>query len=155
MRALADDPGSLATTAPDVSGWSVGRHIEHLRLAAAGIVRWIESTLDDPAGSPPSGSPSRTGRMVLLTGYIPRGRAKAPEPSVPGEEIPADLAARLDQLMEAVDRLEERLDEVHASESTFEHPILGHFTPRQWLRFLDVHHRHHEKIVSDIRASRA
>ncbi|MDH3733278.1 MAG: DinB family protein [Gemmatimonadota bacterium] len=150
-RALSTDREALATDDPSVSGWSVGLHLEHLWKAERGILGWVESALDEPGAFPSSGEPSKTGSIVLISGWIPRGRAKAPERSLPDPEVGYDLSERLAELRVQTDRLEPRLAELHACGSTFEHPLLGHFTPAQWLRFLDVHHRHHEKIIRDIR----
>ena len=135
---------------PAVSEWSVGLHVEHLWKAEHGILGWIERALDDPEAFPAGGGPSRTGMAVLVSGWIPRGRAKAPERSLP-DTVGDDLADRLDTLADSLETLHPRLTELHACPSTYEHPLLGHFTPAQWLRFLDVHHRHHEKIIRDIR----
>lgn len=150
--ALADDAEVLETRKPSVSGWSVGEHVDHLVLAEQALLEWVEGAIDDPASRSTGGAPNRTGRLVLVSGWIPRGRAKAPGPTVPDTPDLSLLPGRLADLARLSGRLEPRLSEVHASRTTFEHPILGHFTPAQWLRFLDVHHRHHEKIIRDIRA---
>ena len=147
---LAGDPERLRARDPEVSDWSVGIHLEHLLLAESGILRWIDATLADPEGSPSGGRPSRRGTMVLVSGWIPRGRAKAPERTVPPAEIGEDLAERLTAHRTAAVGLEPRLTDIHGGTSTREHPILGHYTASQWLRFLDIHHRHHEKIIRDI-----
>jgi len=147
---LAADPARLDATNPTVSGWSVGLHVEHLLLAAEGILPWIHEALANPEACPAAGKPSPTGSMVLVSGWIPRGRASAPERTVPRTLAVDDLARRLEELRASVERLGAKLPEVHAVASTLEHPLLGHYTPSQWLRFLDVHHRHHEKIMRDI-----
>jgi len=147
---LAADEVAVAARDPSVSGWSVAEHLDHLILAEDGILRWIRTAIDDPAAFPGEGAPNRVGRLVLFTGRIPRGRAKAPAPTVPESPDPERLVGRLSELDALLASVAPRLVEVHASRSTFGHPILGHFTPAQWLRFLDVHHRHHEKIIRDI-----
>ncbi len=149
-RELSSNPARLAVSDPAVSGWSVGQHVEHLWLAADGILGWVKRALDDPAASPPGGTPSPTGSMVLVSGWIPRGKAKAPEMTVPGPTEADDITARLVTLIDFMTGLEPRLEEIHRSRCTREHPILGHFTPAQWVRFLDIHQRHHEKIIRDI-----
>jgi len=147
---LADDPDRLAVADATVSGWSVGQHVKHLWLVEDRILGWIDQALGDPAGSPPGGSPSPTGGAVLVSGWIPRGRAKAPAMTEPGPTEAADIAGRCEALLDVLAGLEPRLREIHRSECTLEHPLLGHFTPAQWMRFLDIHHRHHEKIIRDI-----
>lgn len=148
-RELADDETRLLISNDTISGWSVGLHVEHLWRADSGILGWIQKRLDDSAPAS-DGAPTRTGRAVLVSGWIPRGRAKAPAPSVPEGLDIASLPDRLVELRGLADALQPRLADLHASRATREHPILGHFTPAQWLRFLDVHHRHHDKIIRDI-----
>jgi len=147
--AIAEDPGRLARRDPDVSAWSVADHVEHLILAESGLLRWIARTLEGPDDEPAGGGPTRWGRLVLVTGRIPRG-GRAPAPTVPGSGAGGDLSGRLEELGLLADGLAPRIPQIHRSRSTREHPMLGHFTPARWLRFLDVHHRHHEKIIRDI-----
>ena len=124
-------------------------HVAHLWRVDSGILGWIEAALDGD-GSPPGGTPTATGRAVLVSGWIPRGRANAPEISLPEAADVEDLSERLSGLRGLAERIEPRLSEIHAIRATRDHPILGHFTPSQWLRFLEIHHRHHDKIVRDI-----
>jgi hypothetical protein len=83
----------------------------------------------------------------------PAWRARAPEPTVPGPRVEDGLLERFSVLDELLTRLEPELPAIHVNDCTTEHPILGHFTPARWLRFLDIHHRHHEKIIKDILAA--
>jgi hypothetical protein len=149
-RALADDEARLLASDDGVSAWTVGLHVQHLWRSDSGILGWIQTRLDDPAPAVGAGGPTRTGRAVLVSGWIPRGRAKAPERSEPGTLDIDGLPDRLAELRALADALEPRLRDIHACSATMEHPILGHFTPAQWLRFLDIHHRHHDKIIRDI-----
>ncbi len=148
-RELAADETRLLASNDAVSGWSVGLHVEHLWRSDSGLLGWIQKRLDDPAATS-DGGPTRTGRAVLVSGWIPRGRAKAPERTLPETLDIESLPERLVELHGLAEALGPRLPNLHESRATMEHPILGHFTPAQWLRFLDVHHRHHEKIIRDI-----
>lgn len=79
---LAADPVRLAARAPAVSGWSVAEQLEHLLRVDRGIL----GRLGEAArGSAPeaAGGPSVTGRLVLVTGTIPRGRGSAPDGTRP------------------------------------------------------------------------
>lgn len=147
--ALARDPERWSDRDPEVSGWSVGEHVEHLYLADRGVLSWIPRALDDP-GAPEEGGPSRIGRVVLLTGRIPRGRGRAPEGTGPsGAEAP-EVAASLPKLADLLSDLGERSDEVAACRATLGHPALGHFDTLRWLRFLHIHHAHHRRIIDEI-----
>ena len=100
----------------------------------------------------PGGKPTPLGRVVLTLGRIPRGRGKAPAATLPeglgGEEIVSELEAQ----RSAIAELGERLEDVLRCRETFRHPYFGHLTPRGWLRFIDIHHRHHLKIIDDVLA---
>lgn len=39
---------------------------------------------------------------------------------------------------------------ITGSRARYPHPVLGSLTPAQWLRFLAVHHWHHEKVIDEI-----
>ena len=89
--------------------------------------------------------------MVLTTGLIPRGRGRAPAPFVPTGIKPAAVLAGLEEVAERFADLRPKLATIDKATWTVRHPILGHFRPAQWLRFVAVHHRHHDKIIEDIR----
>ncbi len=156
LRRLSDAPPSLDLHRPAVSGWSVGQHVDHLaasdEVVLAGLRR-ILKTAGDPEAEAGSGSgPNLLARVCLLTGWIPRGRGQAPKAVLPGESVDAErLAARLDVLQDGLRSLEPELPRLAASSVREPHPILGRLHPVEWLRFLQVHHRHHLKIVRDIR----
>lgn len=147
---LADAPEHREVRRPEVSGWSVREHVEHLLLADRGIVSWIEGVLDGEVEAPTTGRPTLAGRLVLLSGFIPRGRGRAPEPTVPGDMSAEALRSELSALERGVTALEGRLDEIDGSRARYPHPVLGSLTPAQWLRFLAVHHWHHEKMIDEI-----
>jgi hypothetical protein len=150
---LAEQPETCEARVPEVSGWSVGEQLEHLLLADRRMLDGIERVLQASAdGDPPParGRPTLVGSVILWTGLIPRGRAKAPESTEPGGMTAPDLAVGFAEARVGVEALQSRLSELGRIASTRAHPILGHFTPTQWLRFSGVHHRHHRKIIRDI-----
>lgn len=147
---LMDDTDSLARRDDSVSKWSVGEQLEHVAKVDAGIFESIGKLLADPSEDP--GRPIRRARMMLLVGFIPRGRGRSPKPYV-SCGIDADEArSMLEQRKQSWVEFEPRLDEVVASRSKTPHPLLGQFTAAQWVRFAQVHARHHEKIIDDILA---
>lgn len=156
--ALAEDARVCKACAPSVSEWSVANHLEHLLLADRWMFGWIESVVGAEASdesADPSGSPSPLGYVVLSTGFIPRGRGRAPDRTCPSDLAVSEILAGFRELRAQVEALEPRLGEVDALALTREHPVLGRFTPARWLRFAHVHHAHHEKIVRDILSAEA
>lgn len=138
--------------ADKVSGWSVAEQLEHLMVSDRTILRAIDTML---AGEKPSagGGPSLAGRLILGLGFIPRGVGRAPKAVVPGKLEPAEIEAGFSELRDKYGALEKVLGLIERSDWTFPHPILGNFTCRRWLRFVTVHHRHHQKIMRDILAA--
>ena len=150
---LAEQPHACEARAPNVSDWSVGDQLEHLLLSDQRILEGIGRVLEASsrgAAPPAEGGPTLIGRLILWTGIVPRGRATAPDSTRPDGMAPGDLVAGFARVQEGVQALRPRLDEIGGVPSTRAHPILGHFTASQWLRFGGVHHRHHGKIIRDI-----
>lgn len=94
-----------------VSGWGVGQHLEHLLRSDRVILGWIEATVGEatwrggtgpaaviepgprrsgaaandgrPADGSGRGRPTWAGRIVLLTGFIRRGKGRTPDLTTP------------------------------------------------------------------------
>jgi DinB superfamily len=171
MAELARGPeAELAARAPAVSGWSVAEQLEHLVLVDRSVLKSVRRILDDPHGkSTQAAQTTQTaapginllGRVVLGTGFIPRGRARTMPPFQPGA-APAAAAAGaggvgvvgIEEIEREVRELAPRLGELEAGGGRSRHPLFGELGGRQWLRFVTVHHHHHLKIVRDIRRAR-
>ena len=84
--------------------------------------------------------------MILATGRIPRGRAKAPEIAMPQEGIAGDeLGGWFDNAVTWVERAAEL-----PADRWFRHFALGVLDRDRALRFVEIHNRHHLQIISDI-----
>lgn len=128
-----------------ISGWSVGQHVDHLIKADQSIFVRFPAPEEE---APPQVTP--LGRFVLWTGWIPRGKGKAPSATQPE-------APERDALIEGIDGIERlfeqaiELPEALADPAPIaKHPYFGGLNRAQWLRFVQVHHHHHAKIVRDI-----
>lgn len=149
----AEDPEAFDARDDDVSGWSVGLHLEHLLRSDMGIVGWLAPTIEgvEPvARGDRGGRPTIPGRVVLLTGYLPRGVGKAPGPTVPEGIERSEVVEGLREVLETARELKGALDVIRRSEARMTHPALGTLDAAQWLRFARIHHHHHEKIVRDL-----
>ena len=151
---LADQPERCAVRVDEVSHWSVRQHLDHLLITARAILDGLRQGLDGELPTDPGGKPTTRGRIVLWTGYIPRGKARSPEMVLPGDRSAADLATGFRKTQAEYRALTESLGEIQRNRGTQPHPILGHFTSAQWLRFAHLHHRHHWKIIGDILRAR-
>ena len=148
LTVLASNEAVLGLHAPSVSDWSVGEQVEHLRRSDLTILEAI-SSLD--VNGPSDGSPDLAGRLVLLLGFIPRGRGRAPGATTPIEVDPQALPRGLESVRTGFAALRADLGRLSRSHATIKHPVLGRFTASQILAFAGIHHHHHQKIIKDIR----
>jgi hypothetical protein len=84
--------------------------------------------------------------LIFLIGKMPRGKARAPKTVVSDGEI------TLSDLQSKVERAKSLLHNFHycTSQKHFRHPYFGSLNLKQTIRFLEIHTKHHLKIVDDI-----
>jgi hypothetical protein len=143
-------PEELALRRPALSGWSVAEHLEHVARVDVTTLAGLERVLADVA----NGSPRRvtlTGHVVLRLGWIPRGRGKSPRAVLPRAESVEAVRTAVAEATAAVARQAAALAELARLRHGIRHPYFGVLGGAEWLRFLVIHHRHHEKIVGELR----
>jgi hypothetical protein len=86
-------------------------------------------------------------RLILFPlCYIPRGKAKAPKIVRPPEVIKQeDLISQLQTARTHIVKLK-----TLPKKAYFKHYIFGMLSKKQTLRFLEMHTKHHLKIINDI-----
>jgi hypothetical protein len=123
------------------SSWCVAAHLDHtLKVTNSTLQILLKPELPVlPKGI------NLIGRLVLITGWIPRGRGRSPErlrgAQVPAEELEAQLAL-LDELIVRV-----AAEPSRNASPVFRHPFFGGLTFAESLTFLTVHTDHHLKII--------
>ena len=145
MREIALSRGDrLRSACPVVSGWCPAEHVDHsVKVALAMLGQLLEPV---PVDVRPI---SMLGHIVLLSGYIPRGKAKAPKRVRPVMASIEELIAGLDTLDAAIDRVADPA--WRGPEAPIvPHPYFGGLTSVQTLHFIGVHTHHHLKIIRDI-----
>lgn len=151
MDAMAESAEDLGQHRPELSAWSVGQHLDHMALSGLSISSEMGKMLADPA----SGRPRKwtaSGHLCLTTGWIPRGKGKAPDFSRPAEVDQQKLVGKLAELRVQMELLGGRLDEIRASLAGFRHPAFGVLSLSDWVRLIRIHDHHHLKIVAEIRS---
>lgn len=137
----------------DPNRWSVVEIVEHLTRAYSGTAKGFERCLEKNASLATSTTfKQRMQQFALLgLGYFPEGR-QAPKFIMPSGEL--DLTA----VIEAVRRDLARLDESAATTreklgtgKMLDHPIIGALTVDQWLKFHEIHTRHHARQIAERR----
>lgn len=148
--AHAGDEDACARRRASVSRWSVQQQLEHLLLTDRVILAWLHAVAKGMIASDGLGGPTWRGHVVIGIGFIPRGKGRAPDVTRPdGMELPT-IRSGFGEVQDQVKALADLLPTLAADSCTRRHPALGYFTPPRWLRFAQVHHRHHGKIIRDI-----
>lgn len=150
--AISNDSGKCRCGARAVSEWTVQQHLEHLVLADRGILGWLDAVRRGEVEASDSGKPTLPGRLVLLLGLIPRGKGRAPDFAVPKNVEMTEIRDRLAAVRQLAEDLTAALPMLAESRCTRRHHLLGHYIPTQWLRFANIHHVHHGKIIREVLA---
>ena len=145
--AYLDGPAdALFQLRPEISGWSIAEQLYHITLANASIPKLIERMKAGKLGNEED-KPFPERIAIIQEGIIPGGR-QAPERVVPPSDLDAELLNRdYNRMWKATQRLEPLLDELHAIPNRFPHMFFGPLSAIEWVRFMEIHTRHHMKIV--------
>ena len=129
-----------------VSNRAVDWHLDHVLRITVGVISALKKS--DSLQYKSSFNMKRL--IILSTGYIPRGKVKAPKHVNKLEQIDKTEVISFFEKT----RLEyTKLNEIPKN-AYFEHPFLGQLNKKQTLRFLKVHTNHHLKIIDDIITSK-
>ena len=147
-RQAAAPDEQLQRTHGSVSAWSVSQQLDHAIKVANALMRGIL----EPADDRPRRGINLVGRVILLLGDFPRGRAQSPK-GLRG--VAASSQDLVDELNVARSLLKRVADESFQPPDVpvVRHPFFGGLTPQQSLRNTVVHTRHHLRIVRDINAA--
>lgn len=125
-----------------ISSSSVGWHLEHSCLVINGVIDVIKTT--DPSEFKRKFNFPKLYCFTMKT--FPRGKSKAPRPVRPEENTDRNrLEEHLKITKENVQKLS-TLDEVQF----FRHKIFGDLRLNDTILFLELHTKHHLKIVEEI-----
>ncbi len=125
-----------------ISEGSVGWHIAHCCLVFVSIANVVSAS--NQAEYKPKFNWKKL--LVLFTGKIPRGKAKAPDRVKPKEIVTKH--SLLLQIEDVKQKLK-LLDGLHKN-TFFEHPYFGKLNLDETKKFLSIHNNHHSKIILDI-----
>ena len=129
-------------TNPAVSRVSIGWQLDHSLKVINRVSTFLEKT--EPSKYKKNFNLPRT--VLFTLGWLPRGKAKAPKVVIPPELILEENL--ISQLETAKTHLENiiSVDE----KAFFIHHIFGVLSKAKTIRFLEIHTKHHLKIVNDI-----
>lgn len=125
-----------------VSKVNVAWHLDHsLKVINAVITNMSKS---DPALY--TNNFSFLGKVFFTLGFFPRGKAKAPKHVMPPETILTSvIITQLEDAKHYVNTLTNLPENAF-----FKHPLFGNINSTRVVRFLNMHTKHHLKIVAGI-----
>lgn len=124
-----------------VSSVNIGWHIEHSLLVISRIIDTV--TNSDPNKYEYKFDFKRT--VVFLLGKFPRGKATAPEIVIPKQNEPINYDTLFASTRAAIQVLKNAQPNQY-----FTHPIFGKLNKKHTFVMLDIHTKHHLKIIEDI-----
>lgn len=127
---------------PELSGWSVGQHIEHSLIALSGMGLALRKEHPGDGDRPPN----EYRDLVLKTKTFPRGVVQAPDISRPSDNPDPALLSR--SIAKTRSRLGNPLE--LAETSTIIHPIMNVMYRDEVLEFMVIHTGHHLNIIHDL-----
>lgn len=130
------------TINPSVSKATIGWQIDHSLKVLNNVCIAVKSS--DPKTY--KKNMKFLGKLLLFLGKFPRGKARAPKHVLPPETITKqDL---ISQVVDAKNNIETIAS--LPQNAYFKHPMFGHINTKRVTRFLEVHTKHHLKIIDDI-----
>jgi hypothetical protein len=127
----------------------VAEHLDHVAAVDVEILKWLQQVADGTATGE-DGRPSLVGRVVLLTGVIPRGKGRAPESLQPTQRSFEAIIEAMNEAHSMATALNESAVDLCNSPTRMRHFAFGPLNAYQWIRIVHVHHRHHRRIIEDI-----
>ncbi|WP_338762618.1 DUF1569 domain-containing protein [Bernardetia sp. ABR2-2B] len=121
---------------------NVGWQIDHSLRVMRGICWQLEES--NPNNFNSKFNLQKT--FILLSGYIPRGKAKAPKSVQNEKEITTE------SIKEFTEKTKEQISKVEKLDknSHFPHPYFGNLNKKEAIRFIEIHTEHHLKIIRDM-----
>lgn len=84
--------------------------------------------------------------VIMNTGYMPRGKGRAPKQVVPdGDVTKEQLLLKLEKVKASINGLKSI-----KKDKTFKHPLFGWLNLKDTIKFMGIHTHHHIKIIRDI-----
>jgi len=138
-------------TGPAKGGWSYSEVYAHIFDASMLSLDTLE---DCVSGKGKIRSTPLVTKLILLFGALPPGRYKTPEILAGRVKVITKEEARkmISNFTEKLDLAYRYIDKSNPAIKTL-HPRMGYLNARQWLRFIEIHLKHHLKQLKRVEKS--
>jgi len=139
--------------APD--RWSVGETAQHIVLAEALLFSFVQKAIASPPN--PVWEEQTKGKAELIERVMPdrTGKAKAPEPAVPKQELTLDqVKDRFEKQRAPIVKFAAET-QIALKEQTAVHPFpaFGALSAYQWLIIVPLHTMRHDQQIAEVKAT--
>lgn len=140
-------------TNPQAGVWSYSEVYSHIFTANQACFMAIENCIDGKAEQTEEKA-KISGRVILFLGLFPPVKIKAPKriAEMVQKIDKASAQKYLQHQREMLARVLPHVAQAPANQKA-KHPFMGFFDARQWLRFIEIHTRHHEKQLYRIQSA--
>ncbi len=144
-KQLDQVPDELFNQSPPGGGWSYGEVYCHILQANLGSFTAIEKCING-TGQIDNKGLGMMARAIFLFGRFPPVRLKAPK-KIAAMVTNMDKEEARNNIIKVKKRIDQLTGAISKSSSFIKvkHPRLGLLNARQWLRFINIHTRHHLK----------
>ena len=140
---------------PTPERWSVGETAEHIVLAEEMLFGNVQKAVASPV-NPDWAEQTKGKTEFILQVMAPRlGKAKAPEPIVPGGKLTqSEVRERFEKQRVAMVKFASDTD-IPLKEHTVQHPfpVFGTLNAYQWLIYIPLHTMRHDKQIAEVKAT--
>jgi hypothetical protein len=137
---------------PPIGGWSYSEVYAHIFDSSNLSLQAMEKCLEGLGKDRPT---NFSAKLILFMGMLPPG-IKYKVPKVLAERVKVISISEAEELIQ---QFKEQLDKDYKKMSRARidlktaHPVLGFLNAKQWLRFIEIHLKHHLKQLKRIEKS--
>lgn len=126
-----------------ISQVSIYWHIEHSLQVLLQVITFLNNSYVEDYKP----KPSFFKWLIMTTRYIPRGKGRAPQQTVPKvKSTQKELTILLEKAKTAIETVA-----YLPEKKNFKHPYFGYLHKKDTIKFIEIHTNHHLKIINDIK----
>ncbi len=143
IDALQDCDPAYLLEKPDGESWSLGQVFMHLLNETGYYIEQMEHCLENDGNE--SGQMDERAKLMFANNELPDKKIKGDPESTDKITQPESKTGLLQQMLELKIQLISLCKRINDGKSAgkAKHPGLGYFDAEEWLRFADMHLRHH------------